>query len=84
MVPLATFAKAAWTLGPPQLTRYNGYPSFNLEGQAAPSYSSGEAMQAMEQLMQGLPEASPTSGPASPSKNACPAPRRRRCSPSRC
>ncbi|NPZ38389.1 efflux RND transporter permease subunit [Pseudomonas aeruginosa] len=56
MVPLATFAKAAWTLGPPQLTRYNGYPSFNLEGQAAPGYSSGEAMQAMEQLMQGLPE----------------------------
>ncbi|WP_228484220.1 efflux RND transporter permease subunit, partial [Pseudomonas aeruginosa] len=56
MVPLATFAKAAWTLGPPQLTRYNGYPSFNLEGQAAPGYSSGEAMQAMEELMQGLPE----------------------------
>ncbi|VFT17171.1 multidrug efflux protein [Pseudomonas aeruginosa] len=54
--PLATFAKAAWTLGPPQLTRYNGYPSFNLEGQAAPGYSSGEAMQAMEELMQGLPE----------------------------
>ncbi|MBN0031134.1 efflux RND transporter permease subunit, partial [Pseudomonas aeruginosa] len=56
MVPLATFAKAAWTLGPPQLTRYNGYPAFNLEGQAAPGYSSGEAMQAMEELMQGLPE----------------------------
>lgn len=56
MVPLATFAKAAWTLGPPQLTRYNGYPSFNLEGQAAPGYSSGEAMQAMEELMRGLPE----------------------------
>lgn len=84
MVPLATFAKAAWTLGPPQLTRYNGYPSFNLEGQAAPGYSSGEAMQAMEQLMQGLPEGIAHEWSGQSFEERLSAPRRRRCSPSRC
>ena len=35
--------------------RFNGVPSFNMQGQAAPGHSSGEAMRAMEELVQQLP-----------------------------
>ena len=35
MVPLAAFTTLRWTLGPPQLTRYNGFPSFTINGSAA-------------------------------------------------
>ncbi len=55
MVPLSALVTVAWTLGPPQLTRYNGFPSFTLNGSAAPGYSSGEAMQAIERLAAKLP-----------------------------
>jgi multidrug efflux pump len=55
MVPLAAFATLHWTLGPPQLTRYNGYPSFTINGSAAPGHSSGEAMAAIERLAAKLP-----------------------------
>ncbi|MDI9690382.1 efflux RND transporter permease subunit, partial [Burkholderia cenocepacia] len=41
MVPLAAFTTLHWTLGPPQLTRYNGYPSFTINGSAAAGHSSG-------------------------------------------
>ncbi|HEM7852214.1 multidrug efflux RND transporter permease subunit [Burkholderia multivorans] len=55
MVPLAAFATLQWTLGPPQLTRYNGYPSFTINGSAAPGHSSGEAMAAIERIAATLP-----------------------------
>ncbi|PRF25669.1 multidrug efflux RND transporter permease subunit [Burkholderia multivorans] len=55
MVPLAAFATLHWTLGPPQLTRYNGYPSFTINGSAAPGHSSGEAMAAIERIAATLP-----------------------------
>jgi hypothetical protein len=55
MVPLAAFTTLHWTLGPPQLTRYNGFPSFTINGSAAPERSSGEAMAALERLAATLP-----------------------------
>jgi multidrug efflux pump len=55
MVPLAAFVKTRWGMGPPQLTRYNGFPSFTLNGSAAPGHSTGNAMAAMESLATELP-----------------------------
>jgi multidrug efflux pump len=55
MVPLSAFASMHWTVGPPQLTRYNGYPSFTINGSAAHGRSSGEAMAAMERIAARLP-----------------------------
>ena len=55
MVPFSSFATAEWAFGPQKLVRFNGVPSFNLQGQAAPGHSSGEAMQIMEGLIAKLP-----------------------------
>ncbi|MDO9489603.1 MAG: efflux RND transporter permease subunit, partial [Sphingomonadaceae bacterium] len=55
MVPFATFTTAEWSAGPPQLSRYNGYPSMSLSGEAAAGYSTGEAMDAMAALVGKLP-----------------------------
>jgi multidrug efflux pump len=56
MVPLSAFSKTEWITGPPNLTRYNGYPAFSINGAAAPGFSSGEAMNAIEQLTAKLPK----------------------------
>ena len=56
MVPFGAFTSVEWTAGPPQLERYNGYPSMTISGSAAPGRSSGEAMNEMERLAQQLPE----------------------------
>ena len=55
MVPFSAFATGSWTYGPQKLTRYNGVPAFDIQGQAAPGHSSGEAMDAMEELVAKLP-----------------------------
>ncbi|MEY4763111.1 MAG: multidrug efflux transporter permease subunit [Pseudomonadota bacterium] len=55
MVPFSSFVKASWVMGPQKLTRYNGVPSFNIQGQAAPGHSSGEAMKIMQGLIAKLP-----------------------------
>jgi hydrophobe/amphiphile efflux-1 (HAE1) family protein len=55
MVPFSSFASGRWTSGSPRLERYNGFPSMNILGQAAPGRSSGEAMEAMEEAMAKLP-----------------------------
>ncbi|MBE0534954.1 MAG: efflux RND transporter permease subunit [Phycisphaerae bacterium] len=56
MVPFASFASGHWTSGPPQLERFNGFPSMNIWGQAAPGRSSGEAMRVMEEIVPKLPQ----------------------------
>jgi HAE1 family hydrophobic/amphiphilic exporter-1 len=43
------------TSGSPKLERFNGFPSINILGEAAPGRSSGEAMQAMEGFVRELP-----------------------------
>jgi hydrophobe/amphiphile efflux-1 (HAE1) family protein len=55
LVPLSAIASGRWVYGPPVLTRYNSVPAMNLQGEAAPGYSSGDAMKAMEELMNELP-----------------------------
>ncbi|EBF4836083.1 efflux RND transporter permease subunit, partial [Salmonella enterica] len=44
MVPFSTFSSARWIYGSPRLERYNGMPSMELLGEAAPGRSTGEAM----------------------------------------
>lgn len=54
-VPLGAFASATWETGPVQISRYNGYPAFKISGDAAPGYSTGEAMAELERIVSGLP-----------------------------
>jgi HAE1 family hydrophobic/amphiphilic exporter-1 len=56
MVPFSSFATGHWAYGSPKLERYNGFPSINIWGEPAPGRSSGEAMQAMEELALKLPK----------------------------
>ena len=56
MVPFTSFAKTRWTTGSPRLERFNGSPSLNIWGEPAPGRSSGEAMQAMEDIVAKLPQ----------------------------
>jgi hydrophobe/amphiphile efflux-1 (HAE1) family protein len=56
MVPFSSFASGHWTSGSPKLERFNGFPSINILGEAAPGRSSGEAMQAMEDFVRKLPQ----------------------------
>ncbi|MDM2943510.1 efflux RND transporter permease subunit [Citrobacter sp. Cm038] len=55
MVPFSTFSSAHWIYGSPRLERYNGMPSMELLGEAAPGKSTGEAMALMESLAEKLP-----------------------------
>lgn len=55
MVPFSAFATAKWQYGSPRLERYNGIPSVEVMGQAAPGISTGEAMDEMEKMAAQLP-----------------------------
>ncbi|EDV1616117.1 efflux RND transporter permease subunit [Salmonella enterica subsp. enterica serovar Orion] len=55
MVTFSTFSSARWIYGSPRLERYNGMPSMELLGEAAPGRSTGEAMSLMENLASQLP-----------------------------
>ncbi|PLM92822.1 hydrophobe/amphiphile efflux-1 family RND transporter, partial [Klebsiella variicola] len=50
MVPFSAFSTSRWEYGSPRLERYNGLPSLEILGQAAPGKSTGEAMSLMEEL----------------------------------
>ncbi|WP_304165500.1 efflux RND transporter permease subunit [Lonsdalea britannica] len=56
MVPFSAFGSAHWEYGSPRLERYNGLPSMEILGEAAPGKSTGEAMALMEELASQLPE----------------------------
>ena len=55
MVPFSAFSTARWSYGSPRLERFNGQPSVEILGQAAPGLSSGEAMDAVEEIIARLP-----------------------------
>jgi multidrug efflux pump len=55
MVPFAAFATSKWTYGAQKLTRFNGVPAYEIQGNPAPGRSSGEAMDIMESLVAKLP-----------------------------
>ncbi|HEY1043036.1 MAG TPA: efflux RND transporter permease subunit, partial [Telluria sp.] len=46
-VPLSAFATTRWVTGPMLTVRYNGYPSSRIAGDAAPGYSTGDALAEM-------------------------------------
>ncbi|MDB5465270.1 MAG: transporter, hydrophobe/amphiphile efflux family [Phenylobacterium sp.] len=50
MVPLGSFVTLRQTTGPDRVTHYNGYLSADINGGAAPGYSSGQAQKAMETI----------------------------------
>lgn len=56
MISFDAFSSSEWQSGSPRLTRYNSLPSMNIQGSAAPGLSTGEAMSAMEGMVEQLPE----------------------------
>lgn len=55
MVPVSAFAKVEYSSGPDTVDRYNNLPAVKLMGQAAPGYSSGQAIAEVERLVKDLP-----------------------------
>ncbi|GLR65270.1 efflux RND transporter permease subunit [Marinospirillum insulare] len=55
MVPFAAFASTRWDYGSPRLERFNGVAAMEVQGEAAPGISSGEAMAEVERLVSQLP-----------------------------
>ena len=51
MVPFSAFATIGWAVAPNSLGRFNGVANFEFNGQAAPGYSSGDAMDAFEAIV---------------------------------
>jgi len=57
MVPMGSISKQKSIAGPARIPRFNLYPSASLNGDFSPGYSSGQAMERMEQLAEEvLPE----------------------------
>ncbi|MDR0565356.1 MAG: efflux RND transporter permease subunit, partial [Azoarcus sp.] len=56
MVPFSAFTTPKDGYGSPRLERFNGQPSFNIQGNAAPGLSTGEAMAAVEEIAKKLPQ----------------------------
>jgi HAE1 family hydrophobic/amphiphilic exporter-1 len=50
MLPIGTFATVFDTLGPQIVQRYNLYPTAQINGEAAPGFSSGQAISLMEKM----------------------------------
>ncbi|OYY96000.1 MAG: multidrug efflux RND transporter permease subunit [Hydrogenophilales bacterium 28-61-23] len=55
MIPLSEIATPLWVVGSPKLDRYNGVPAMKIAGSPAPGRSTGEAMEAMQEIAAKLP-----------------------------
>lgn len=55
-VPFSAFATVEPIKSPIQTVRYNGYPAMKVTGDAAPGYSTGQAMDEIERLAAELPQ----------------------------
>ena len=55
MAPFSSFATISWSEAPRSVQRFNGVPSYEIQGDAAPGKSTGEAMTRMQQLAAKLP-----------------------------
>ncbi|RPJ58629.1 MAG: efflux RND transporter permease subunit [Acidobacteria bacterium] len=55
LVPLTALSSGRWIYGSPRLERFNAFPAMNLQGEPSPGHSTGEAMQAMEEIVAKLP-----------------------------
>ena len=60
MAPFSAFASTTWGRSPATLSRFNGWGSYEIEGNAAPGRSTGDAMARMEELARDLPGTSVT------------------------
>ncbi|MFJ4192499.1 efflux RND transporter permease subunit [Pseudomonas sp. NPDC089534] len=56
MVKFSSFAHGYWTYGSPKLERFNGVPAVEIQGEPAPGYSSGDAMQSVARIVAQLPD----------------------------
>ncbi|MFO7304258.1 MAG: efflux RND transporter permease subunit [Gammaproteobacteria bacterium] len=56
MVPFSAFSTWRWDYGSPRLERYNGVSAVEINGEAAPGVSSGDAMAEIERLASQLPQ----------------------------
>lgn len=55
MVPFSSFMTVEWTYGSPCLERFNALDAVNIQGSPAAGVSSGQAMDAVEEIMKTLP-----------------------------
>ncbi|MFM2289486.1 MAG: hypothetical protein RL684_2629, partial [Pseudomonadota bacterium] len=55
MVSMSSVTTGRWGYGPSDLVRFEGAPSVEIQGEAAPGISSGEAMNEIERLVKQLP-----------------------------
>jgi len=55
LVPLEAFCRFEWQVGPLQIGRYNGSASLRFSGDAAPGYSTGQAMAQLQEIARQLP-----------------------------
>jgi multidrug efflux pump len=55
MVPLSALMQVEPTFGPTRVTRYNGFPSADINGAAKPGFSSGQSEGEIEALLKQLP-----------------------------
>ena len=56
MVPMSVFTTTSWSYASPLLERYNGFGSFQIVGEPAAGVSSGDAMNAVAEIMTQLPD----------------------------
>jgi multidrug efflux pump len=54
MVPFSAFAHSSWETGPTTLSRFNGRASYEIDGEAGPGVSSGDAMKAIVALQRSV------------------------------
>ncbi|MBW8910860.1 MAG: efflux RND transporter permease subunit [Sphingomonas sp.] len=55
MAPFSSFAQTHWGQAPATLLRFNGLPAFEIQGDAAPGKSSGDAMNRIAEIAAQLP-----------------------------
>ncbi|QYJ78746.1 efflux RND transporter permease subunit [Shewanella acanthi] len=55
MVPFSAFATGAWEYGSPRLERFNGLSAMNIQGATAPGFSTGAAMDTLQEMVEQLP-----------------------------
>jgi multidrug efflux pump len=54
MVPLSALVKTSYSTGPDLVPHFNGFPAALISGNAAPGFSSGDAIKAMEDIAKEL------------------------------
>ena len=51
MVPLSSVVNTKWSFGPTVLPRYNGYSAIEIVGNSAPGYSTGQAIDVLQNIV---------------------------------